>query len=225
MSRLPYAHVVFDWNGTLLDDLTLAVHGVNHVLGNHGRAPITADQYRANFHFPIQSFYASLGFDFEAIPFSQIVSEYLSIFDARVPDCPLHEDVHRCLTRLKAEQLDASILSASHQDILSHCVSGHRLTDYFRFTMGLSDNHAVSKVEQGRALSKRLGLAPEKVLYIGDTTHDADVAKANGWSCILVSQGHQHRDRLEATGWPVVECLEAAFPFMETTGQSQGEES
>ena len=41
------AHVVFDWNGTLLDDVGLAVQSVNHVLGKHGHPPIGLEHYLA----------------------------------------------------------------------------------------------------------------------------------------------------------------------------------
>lgn len=196
-------HVVFDWNGTLLYDLPLAVQGVNHVLSRHGLSAIDVDSYRSHFHFPIQSFYAGLGFDFGKVPFSHLVKDYLSIFDASVIQCPLYGDVRGCLDSLKASGLGASILSASHVNILRQCIQKHDLSDYFIFQMGLTNEEAASKLDQGRVLAKRLG-QNKRVLYIGDTTHDAEVAAALGWPCILVARGHQHRHRLAESGCPVV---------------------
>jgi phosphoglycolate phosphatase len=42
---------------------------------------------------------------------------------------------------------------------------------------------------------------------IGDTMHDADVAKAMGIDCVLLDAGHQARHRLATRGVPVLDNL------------------
>jgi phosphoglycolate phosphatase-like HAD superfamily hydrolase len=49
------------------------------------------------------------------------------------------------------------------------------------------------------------------VLLVGDTAHDAEVARELGVDVVLVAGGHQSRKRLEATGELVVDGIEALF--------------
>ena len=62
--RRVLTHVVWDWNGTLLDDLDTCVAVANMLLDEFGLARLegVAD-YQAKFRFPIVDYYAELGFD------------------------------------------------------------------------------------------------------------------------------------------------------------------
>jgi phosphoglycolate phosphatase len=72
---------------------------------------------------------------------------------------------------------------------------------------GLHDNGASSKIALGVALHAELELAPEQILLVGDTLHDAEVAAAIGCHCLLYGGGHQTRARLERAGVPVCDSL------------------
>jgi phosphoglycolate phosphatase len=189
-------HVVFDWNGTLIDDLSLAVEAVNECCRHFAVSPISREQYRENFRFPIREFYAAIGFDLETVAFAQIVRRYLTVFDRRVVDCPLHDGVEALLEEMRTSGKTLSILSASHEAILRDTLDKKGLLQYFTHVIGLKDEHAAGKVEQGLSLQASLNLSPDETIYIGDTTHDADVARAVGWVSQLVACGHQCERRL-----------------------------
>ncbi|MEO5725669.1 MAG: HAD family hydrolase, partial [Byssovorax sp.] len=55
-SRSAVRHVVFDWNGTLIDDCALAVATVNALRAERGMTEITREDYRRSFRFPISAF-------------------------------------------------------------------------------------------------------------------------------------------------------------------------
>lgn len=200
-------HVVFDWNGTLIDDIELAVFAVNRCGEQFDVAPITASQYRAKFDFPIADFYAALGFDLERVPFATIVQRYLEHFDANVAQCPLHPGVLEFLDAARRAGIRVSILSASHCDVLVQTLQAKGLHDRFEHIVGLSHNQATSKAAEAAILQTKLGSPAARTLLIGDTLHDVDVARSVGWQPVLVSTGHQDSDRLRRSGAPLFKGL------------------
>ncbi len=59
------SHILWDWNGTLLDDVDLCVFTMSEVLAKHGLKKIDKKPSRETFCFPVMKYYQSLGFDFE----------------------------------------------------------------------------------------------------------------------------------------------------------------
>ncbi|MDU8501184.1 HAD family hydrolase [Pseudomonas syringae] len=200
-------HVVFDWNGTLIDDIDLAVFAVNRCGEHFDVAPVTAEQYRARFDFPIAGFYASLGFDLDRVPFSVIVKHYLEHFDANVAQCPLQTGVIEFLDAARQLGIGVSILSASHCDVLVQTLRAKGLYDSFEHVVGLSHNQATSKTAEAVVLQKKLGTPASRTLFVGDTLHDFEVAQAVGWLPVLVSTGHQDYQRLQLSGAPLFSGL------------------
>lgn len=192
-------HIVFDWNGTLIDDLDLAVRSVNVCAGRFGVEPIDRERYRNTFGFPVRDFYAALGFDLSRIPFEEIVDCYLASFDAAVADCPLHPGVAEGLKRLSGlDHVTVSLLSASFEPTLRRTIARKRLGDHFDHIIGVSDEHGASKLEQARSLAAKV--PGERTVLVGDTSHDMDIAAHCGWEAHAVVCGHQSRARLTPLG-------------------------
>lgn len=189
-------HIIFDWNGTIVDDIDLAVRCVNECCRIYDVPPVNKEIYRERFQFPMRSFYAALGFNLERLDFANIVQTYLRVFDAEFADCPLHDGVEALLAELKDRGLMLSILSACHHPTLVRSVEHRGLLGYFTHVVGVDDQHATSKHERAASLQKLSGVDPSETLYIGDTGHDAEVAQAIGWAACLLSCGHQHANRL-----------------------------
>ena len=84
------AYVVWDWNGTLFDDVALCIQVMNGMLEKRGLPQLAGpEQYRQVFTFPVEEYYKALGFDFGREPFSQLAVEYISEYDRRALGCPL----------------------------------------------------------------------------------------------------------------------------------------
>jgi phosphoglycolate phosphatase len=97
------------------------------------------------------------------------------------------------------------VLSAYERTLLEATLRHYGLRDRFRKACGGDDIHAGSKEARARRHLDDLGLAADEVLYVGDTAHDAEAARAMGVDCVLVAHGHQHRDRLEGLRARVVD--------------------
>lgn len=190
-NRAQVAHLVFDWNGTLLDDLDLAVECVQELCELYGVPPIDRDGYRRAFRFPIAEFYKSIGFDPAVIPLPELMALYLERFDARAGACPLRPGAAAFLVQARSAGLAVSVLSAAHHPTLIAAVARKDLDRMFDHVCGLGNDRADGKVAEAKALQARLGVPPMEVLYVGDTTHDIEVAHTLGWRCMILTGGHQ----------------------------------
>ena len=61
-----YTHIIWDFNGTIYNDVDACIKSANRLLSAYDLPLITSlQQYRSLFGFPIQDYYARMGFDFE----------------------------------------------------------------------------------------------------------------------------------------------------------------
>lgn len=201
-----YRHIIWDWNGTLLDDAWLCIEIINGLLGRRGLPVLTPARYAESFTFPVQEYYRRIGFDFTREPFAVLAAEFVAEYDRRRFDCGLQPHAREVLGTLGA-RCTQSILSAYEQGRLDEMVRANTLDEIFTHRIGLSDYYAVSKVDHGRAHLAALGHAPAEVVLIGDTLHDVEVAQALGIDCLLISSGHQSQAVLAAAGVPVLPTL------------------
>jgi phosphoglycolate phosphatase len=197
-------HIIWDWNGTLINDSWVCVEILNTLLLQYGKDTTTHDTYLKEFGFPVAAYYEHLGFDFSVDPFDTIADEYIDRYSTRQYECDLYDGTNTVLETLQRAEIPQSILSAYHQDYLTEAVTRFQVNQFFEHIKGREDHYATSKVDAGHDLISRLGLRAEQTLLIGDTLHDLEVAQALGTQCILISRGHQTADRLAHVTVPVV---------------------
>lgn len=208
MKLARFKHVLWDWNGTLLNDAWLCVDVMNGVLARRGLPLLTAERYEQVFDFPVVKYYERLGFDFEKEPFSISGAEFISDYEQRRHEASLQPGAQAVLTALREAGVLQSVLSAYRHDTLEEILRHFGVRDFFRHVVGADNVYAAGKVEQGRALVKRLALAPNEIAIIGDTVHDFEVAREIGCACFLVPSGNHSHARLAACGVTVVKSLQ-----------------
>lgn len=217
MGKTKYKHIIWDWNGTLLDDAWLCVDIMNGVLSRRGMPVITLQKYQELFNFPVIDYYVRLGFDFEKEPFEIVGTEFIDYYEERRHEVLLQKDVQTVLMAVRDAGLTQSLLSAYKQSTLDELVAYHQLSDYFLKIMGLDNHYAHSKVEIGKEWMNEMQYGNHEVLFVGDTVHDHEVAAAIGADCVLVPGGHQQREKLEACGVPVLSSLREVTEFVGNT--------
>jgi phosphoglycolate phosphatase len=201
--------VIWDWNGTLLNDVQLALSSVNLLLAEKNLEMLTLERYLDLFTFPVQNYYESIGFDFAIEPFEIIAHRFIEIYNEAVTDCSLHPEVKKILDSLKSRGLKQFILSAMEQQLLEETVRQNNIFPFFNALYGLNHEYATSKIGIGINLLNQNHLSPGQTLLIGDTIHDFEVAQSIGCKCILIAKGHQSKQRLESTGAEVINSLSA----------------
>jgi phosphoglycolate phosphatase len=204
-----YDSIIWDWNGTLLDDVQISIETINTVLAFRDLEQISKDRYLDIFTFPVQDYYAQLGFNFDREPFEIPAAHYIKHYNQAAEQSSLHQDASAILTYFQSLGCRQFVLSAMEQNQLDKMLSDHDLTQFFEAASGLNHHLATSKFENGQLLVQKYKLNPSKTLLIGDTIHDYEVAKLLGCSCILTAHGHQSHARLVKSGAPVVPDLKA----------------
>ncbi|UCE50073.1 MAG: HAD family hydrolase, partial [Phycisphaerales bacterium] len=162
-----YRHVIWDWNGTLLDDAWLCIEIINEMLRRRDKAPITRERYMEQFSFPVRDFYERLEFDFSVEPYEAIAREYIKRYDQRCRECRLHDHAMDVLRHCLESGLRQSILSAYHQTRLEGMLDFFELRPLFTTVMGLDDHHAHGKIKQGIRLTYESEIGPGQAVLIG----------------------------------------------------------
>ena len=202
-------YIIWDWNGTLLDDVDAAVSALNHMLADRHLPLTTREFYRAHFGFPARAFYEQLHMDPDddwdriCIDFHRYIAEAPQSIRTTTPSA---------LALARDLGLGQSILSALREDILRRNISLAGIAQFFDEVYGVDNLDGASKLARGHELVAALRsngkLPPSRPLYfIGDTLHDAEVAAAMGASAVLVDGGHQTAERLASSGLFVAASL------------------
>ena len=111
-----YKHIVWDWNGTLLDDTWLCLDIMNRQLQNINKPTISYDEYQRLFDFPVRNFYEKIGFDFIKKSYESVAQNFIQEYTRRRFECSLHFGVHAILKKLNHYGCEHSILSAYAED-------------------------------------------------------------------------------------------------------------
>lgn len=200
--------IIWDWNGTLLNDIQLCVQTINEMLDKRNLPLLSVNDYKDVFSFPVKNYYQKIGFDFEVEPFEIPALEFIERYNEQMNGCILHQNSLIVLSYFQSVGIRQFVLSAMKQDALEDCLNHQQISHFFEHVSGLDNHYAASKMENGRRLISGLNLNIAELVLIGDTVHDFEVATELGCQCILIANGHQSREVLQATGVLVIDRLE-----------------
>jgi phosphoglycolate phosphatase len=199
--------IVWDWNGTLLDDVHVCVDSINQMLRPRNIPLLNYETYRRVFGFPVRDYYEKAGFNFTAEAFDVVAVEFIDIYRERITQCGLFRDVLPVLGQVTALKLPQYVLSAMEQELLEESLNNKGIAHFFQFIAGTGDHYADGKLGSAKRLQQIIGIEPEKILMIGDTIHDHEVASEMGWESVIIANGHQSEERLKKTGRLVLDSL------------------
>ena len=193
--NLDFTFVIWDFNGTIFDDVQIGMDSLNVLLERRG-LPIVRDRdaYKAGFMFPIIEGYKRLGFDFNKESYDDVAEEWVNEYRSREDTAGLADGVKEALEHFKSLGMKQIIISASEIGMLRCQLDKLGISSYFEEIVGVDNIHGSGKKEI--ALRWRKNHPSDKLLFIGDTDHDHQVATAMGAECVLVSAGHQSFERL-----------------------------
>jgi phosphoglycolate phosphatase len=202
-----YTHIIWDWNGTLLDDAWLCVDVMNGMLTERGLPLKSVEEYKELFDFPVKDYYEKLGFNWDNEPFDEVGMEFIVRYNRRQGETSLHPGVQDVLTKISEKGYSQNILSAREQNELVSETKSLGVFGYFDRIQGLDDHYAHGKTDVGLKLVKEMGVPVKKMLFVGDTRHDAEVAAEIGIDCVLIPNGHHSDERLRQLNVPIIYSL------------------
>lgn len=188
--------VLWDWNGTLLDDLEVNMKVINLMLSGRGLRLLDLDSYKNIFCFPIKLFYERIGIDLQQEAFETVAEEYMSAYRSCEDEINLNADALCVLDAIHQKGISQYILSACAKEDLMRIINRFGLAGKFKKIYGADDICAYGKIGTGKMLLQNHAINPERTLLIGDTLHDAEVAQAIGVNHILYSGGHNSHELL-----------------------------
>ena len=201
-------NIIWDWNGTLLDDTRINYEIANIMLEERGLKTIPEyEQYREMFGFPVIDWYITMGYSFETETYEQVADEYVTLYGRMLPGCNLKDGAKEVTCELRDRGYRQIILSATGQDTLEENIRKFGMTGMFEELLGQENDLAFGKSERGRQYMQRCGMNPAETVLVGDTDHDYEVAQLIGAGCILIDSGNQSRTVLEKCGVPIIHSL------------------
>ncbi len=197
--------IVWDWNGTLLDDAALWMQAMNSILVRTNRRPVDLDYFRTVCVFPVHTTYRNLGFTEDEIENQLSVLHGLAqehyaraaVAAALRPSVPalLEQWVRQGLSQLI---LSNHFVTAIEADLERFGVRQH-------FTRVLAMNHVqeqvvgtIRKGERLRLYLQEQGGKPANGLIVGDTEEEVEIARAHGMVSVAITGGVASEERLRA---------------------------
>ncbi len=190
-------NIIWDWNGTLVNDVDLCVSLLAKEMKGHHLEPISKEHHQNQFSFPIVDYYRKIGFKFSDDEFKEMSIKFSAKLSEGIFRCELFEGAKSLLVELKSKGIRHAVLSATPEEFLIKQVKHFNIYEIFELIYGLPDRYAASKVNRGRQLMEVANFKPDQTILVGDTEHDLDVGQALGVEVLLLAQGHQSYDRLK----------------------------
>ncbi len=189
---MPIRNIIFDWSGTLVDDLPAVLAATNHVFAKHGLEPISRERFRAEFSLPFKGFYDRYC---PQIPIEELEVAFhghIRTQNAFVEELPHARDF---LIFCHANKLRTFVLSAVHAEHYAAQIAVNKFDAYI-------DRPYVAVWDKRLKILDILAenqLAPNETLFIGDMQHDIDTAKHGGVFSCAVLTGYNRIEQLRAS--------------------------
>lgn len=200
-----YTDVVWDFNGTLMDDVGISILTVNDMLSKRDMPITDRKEYFEKIEMPIIRYYEKM-FDFNVTSLSELTREFQAGYDSYLDTASLAENAEEVLEKFKNAGINQVIISSFPTEKIKNICEKRGILHYFSNILGAEDIKAESKVERGVAFAKSRG-KDAKIVAIGDLLHDYEMASVMGADCILYSGGHQSKEDLSKCGVPVADSM------------------
>lgn len=184
-------NIIFDWSGTLVDDLPAVLKASNYVLTQSGKPVMSLEKFREEFQLPFTGFYNRHTPD---VPMAQLEEWFHAEF--RVSQASVVELPHarKFLEFCRAQKLRTFLLSTVHAD---HFKVQCSVTGFDAF-LDRPYTDVWDKREKIHEILRENNLKPDETLFIGDMEHDIATAKHGGIHSCAVLTGYNTLEQLRA---------------------------
>ena len=182
-------NIIFDWSGTLVDDLPAVLKASNFVLTQAGRPEMSLDEFRAEFSLPFTNFYDR---HTPHVPLPQLEDWFHTSFrQAQDSVCELPH-AREFLEFCRAKKLRTFLLSTVHSE---HFAAQCRVTGFDVFFDKLYTD-VFDKRKKIHEILAENHLKPDETLFIGDMQHDIETAQHGGIHSCAVLTGYNTLEQL-----------------------------
>lgn len=186
-----FDNMIFDWSGTLVDDLGPVIEATNAVLARYGVATLDREGFRRKFRLPYREFYAEMLPD---VPLSELEDHFRAAFAAAATPVTVLPHAREKLEWCAASGIRAFVLTSMDENAFLGQLRQFGFERYFEATYA----GVLDKREVIHQILETHGLDPAATVFVGDMTHDVETARHGGIASVAVLTGYQHSEVLAA---------------------------
>lgn len=202
-----YKVIIWDFNGTLIDDIDAALASVNDMLTRRNLPTINFEQYASYVDTPIIKFYEHIFDDLYSMDFNIIAQEFNDGYEKHLPEKAVMENAEEVLGYFNSFGKLQTVISATHIDKVLRRLDEFGLMGYFDKILAHDNLIAEDKTHLAVKYFAEKGIKPDEAIVIGDCVADFKMAEALGCDCVLTTQGHQSPKEFSATSAAVIDSL------------------
>ncbi len=180
---MKYQLVLWDFDGTLADTLSVAVEFFNEQAEREGWRPILNPQQARELH--LGQIIRQHGVPLRRLP--SLVWKWYGQWGEVVERCRLFPGVAEVLRRLRSAGCVLGVLSSNVEACIRGCLRHNQVEDVFAFVEGGSP--LFGKARRLRRALKRSPRPLRSVLYVGDEARDVEAAREVGVDVAAVTWG------------------------------------
>ena len=184
-----FKNLIFDWSGTLVDDMGPVLEATNVVLEKYGIAPYDREGFRRSFRLPYREFYEEL---LPGVALEELEAHFRPAFDGAISLVTVLPHAREKLEWAKARGLRMFVLTSMDADAFARQLEEFGMKGYFEATYAgvLDKRELIAQILDSHGLEKG------ETAFVGDMTHDVETAKHGGISSIAVLTGYHHAEVL-----------------------------
>lgn len=187
-----YTHIIWDFNGTLADDVEISVECVNDTLKKYNKPQTNAQEYLDEINMSLEEYYGKR-LDLSVITMGEIFKSFQKGYAERLDKLPLMKGAKEILDYCKECGAKQYIVSSFEQTALDNCIKKLNIGQYFESVSGADDIFCGSKSHRAKKITDE---ACGGAVLIGDSISDYETALEAGCNCILICKGHQKKEDL-----------------------------
>ena len=186
-----FRNLIFDWSGTLVDDLGPVIEATNAVFERYHLPPFDRDRFRREFRLPYSEFYAEFLPD---IPLAELEVHFRPAFSSAKSPVTVLPHAREKLEWCTRHGIRAFVLTSMDTQAFERQMDDFQLRHHFEATY----SGIIDKRDMIHEIIERHQLKPQETAFVGDMTHDVETARHGGLSSIAVLTGYQHPEVLAA---------------------------
>ncbi len=186
-----FKNLIFDWSGTLVDDMEPVIEATNVVLEKYGIAPYDREGFRRSFRLPYHEFYEEL---LPGVALAELEAHFRPAFDGATSLVTVLPHAREKLEWAKQRGMRMFVLTSMDPTAFARQLNEFGMQDFFEETYAgvLDKRELIAQILETHALHK------DETAFIGDMTHDIETARHGGISSIAVLTGYHHAEVLAA---------------------------
>lgn len=186
-----YQVIIWDWNGTLLNDIWLVMETVNDLLQKSGKQHLSVAEFKANFEYPITKFLSNLGFPNDPETLNMLYHKFIEKYEMNVSDSSLMPHGMEVVKNFYSAGVKQILMSMRRKKQVLREAKGFGVFPFMHQVIANKSDLEYDKFEMLNRFLKYNPLETENVLCVGDTIYDWQVANHFGIDCVLLSGGYQ----------------------------------